>query len=138
MSHQQKSVVIADDERIITTIIGQRLQHFGLAVHHARDGQHAMRLVEDVHPDLVILDVKMPKADGLEVCRMIKSRADLCDIPIIVLSGQSDSRTLRHIGELGVGYILKSSEMWNRLSDAITRIFTPDVLPADVATVSSH
>lgn len=130
MIHIHKTVVLADDERIITTVIGERLHEMGLCVRHARDGLLALQLVEQTHPDLVIVDVGMPKQDGLQVCSAIKSRADLADIPVVILTGRSDARTMRRIMELGVTYVSKSPNMWNRLSDAVTRILEQRIVPA--------
>lgn len=127
MNRFSGTVVLADDERLITTVLGLRLQQTGLTVRHARDGEHALQLVESIHPDLVILDVDMPQRDGLSVCNLIRSRADLAGIPVVILTGKSDAATHNRIMALGVTYVAKSTEMWPRLQEAMSRILASNV-----------
>ena len=127
MNDLNPTVVIADDERVITTIIGQRLNQLGLSVRHARDAQRAMELVEELHPDLVLLDVNMPGGGGLAVCEAIKMRADLADIPVVILTGRSDQRTQAKILELQATYIAKSTDMWPRIEACVKRLLAEHV-----------
>ncbi len=83
-----KKILIADDEPNIVAAVEFLLQRNGYEVHVARDGEEALKLVEAIHPDLVLLDVMMPQKSGYEVCKRIRERADWRHIKIIMLSAK--------------------------------------------------
>ena len=83
-----KKILIADDEPNIVTALEFLLQRNGYEVHVARDGEEALKLVEAIHPDLVLLDVMMPIKSGYEVCMRMREREDWRHIKIIMLSAK--------------------------------------------------
>lgn len=76
-------ILLVDDDAGLLVLLADRLRSDGFQVTTARDGQEAMRLLNDSWPDLLIVDMMMPRMDGLTLARSVKSRADL---PIIVLT----------------------------------------------------
>lgn len=83
-----KKILIADDEPNIVAAIEFLLQQSGYEVHIARNGEEALELVEACVPDLVLLDVMMPKKSGYEVCTRIRERADWRHIKVVMLSAK--------------------------------------------------
>ena len=83
-----KKILIADDEPNIVAAIEFLLQQSGYEVHVARNGDEALRLVETCIPDMVLLDVMMPKKSGYEVCACIRQRADWRHIKVVMLSAK--------------------------------------------------
>ena len=83
-----KKILIADDEPNIVAAIEFLLQQSGYEVHVARNGEEALRLVEACIPDLVLLDVMMPKKSGYGVCTRIRERADWRHIKVVMLSAK--------------------------------------------------
>src|SRR3989442_8907632 len=83
-----KKILIADDEPNIVVALEFLLRRNGYEVHVARDGEEALKLVEDCNPDLVLLDVMMPRKSGYEVCTRMRERADWRHIKIIMLSAK--------------------------------------------------
>lgn len=83
-----KRILIADDEPNIVAAIEFLLQRSGYEVHIAQDGEEALELVEACVPDLVLLDVMMPKKSGHEVCARIRERADWRHIKVVMLSAK--------------------------------------------------
>jgi len=83
-----KKILIADDEPNIVAAIEFLLQQSGYEVHVAQDGEEALKFVEGCIPDLVLLDVMMPKKSGYEVCARIRERADWRHIKIVMLSAK--------------------------------------------------
>jgi DNA-binding response OmpR family regulator len=83
-----KKVLIADDEPNIVAAIEFLLRSRGYEVHTAADGGEALRAVERVVPDLVVLDVMMPQTSGYEVCQTIRKRAEWRHIKILMLSAK--------------------------------------------------
>ena len=83
-------ILVVDDDPVINKLISDILQEEGWEIYSARDGEEAIRMVHENSPDLIILDLMMPKINGLEVCRHV---TDLFQIPIIMISGQYDTDT---------------------------------------------
>ena len=66
-------ILIVDDSENIRSVLRLNFEYLGYEVLSARDGEEALRLMESEHPDVVILDVMMPRQNGFQVCRKIKS-----------------------------------------------------------------
>lgn len=79
-------IVVADDNENIRSALAYLLEDDGYAVDIARDGVEALAAVREHRPHLVILDVMMPKMDGFDVCRAIKSDPQLRDTQVIMLT----------------------------------------------------
>jgi len=84
-------VLVADDDPGIVTIISRVLQLNGFLPITACDGDEAWRLFKELEPDLVILDVRMPRADGIAVCERIRAAADTPVIMVTALEDESDA-----------------------------------------------
>lgn len=82
-----KKVLVVDDEESILTIVDYALTEAGYEVHVARDGAGAEFMLQDVRPDLVILDVMLPGKSGLDIARELRVTSD---VPIIMLSARGD------------------------------------------------
>jgi DNA-binding response OmpR family regulator len=80
-------ILVVDDEPKILKVVEHSLRREGHEICTAADGEAAVQTVERIKPDLVVLDLMLPKMDGFEVCRKIKSRRD---VPIIILSARGD------------------------------------------------
>ena len=79
--------LIVDDDRTLADVIAFTFKREGFEVILAEDGEAAYRRWQDDNPDLIILDVNLPKEDGFSVCRRIREQSD---IPIILLTVRSD------------------------------------------------
>ncbi|AKK05335.1 MAG: response regulator transcription factor [Corynebacterium sp.] len=79
-------IVVVDDEQAVRDSLRRSLSFNGYEIVTAEDGEQALEVIEKEQPDLVILDVMMPKMDGLEVCRHLRSHGD--DRPILVLTAR--------------------------------------------------
>jgi DNA-binding response OmpR family regulator len=83
-----KRVLIADDEPNIVTSLEYLMRKSGYQVEIARNGEEVLALVESFHPDLVLLDVMMPRRSGYEVCQKMRERSDWRHIKIVMLSAK--------------------------------------------------
>lgn len=81
----EKTILVVDDEKPIADILQFNLQKEGYHVICAYDGEEALEKVEEVQPDLMLLDIMLPKRDGMEVCREIRKKHDF---PIIMLTAK--------------------------------------------------
>ena len=89
-------ILIVDDEPNQLELLSFNLSKAGYEVIRAEDGQSALDIIEDSHPDLVILDWMMPYLSGIELCRTLRARAETRHLPVILLSARGDEgdRTL--------------------------------------------
>jgi two-component system, OmpR family, response regulator VicR len=101
----EKVILVVDDEKPIADILQFNLQKEGYKVVCAYDGQMAVEKVEEVKPDLILLDIMLPLKDGMEVCREVRKKYDM---PIIMLTAK-DSEIDKVLGlELGADdYVTK-------------------------------
>ena len=83
----QPVVLAADDDEDILELVAFRLERSGYTVLKARDGEEALQVAREARPDLAVLDVMMPKLDGFDVCRQIRS---LSTVPIIMLTAKTE------------------------------------------------
>jgi HEAT repeat protein len=112
-------ILLADDERDIRELLGFTLRSAGFDVVLAADGIEAMEKVSLEQPDLILLDIRMPKITGYEVCRRLKKNPTTCAIPVVFLSAKGQ--------EAEVKYGLDSGA-----AEYIVKPFTPDELTDQV------
>ena len=86
-SHDSATILLVDDEEAVQKLLTYPLEHEGFRVLHARDGEEALRRFETEQVDLVVLDLMLPKLDGLEVCRRLRTKSA---VPIIMLTARDD------------------------------------------------
>ena len=84
-----KKIMAVDDERHIVRLIQVNLEWAGYQVVTAFDGQDALRKVETEKPDVIVLDVMMPKMDGFEVLKRLQANPDTREIPVIMLTAKA-------------------------------------------------
>ncbi|WHY86331.1 response regulator YycF [Neobacillus novalis] len=101
----EKKILVVDDEKPIADILQFNLKKEGYVVYCAYDGNEAIQLVEEIQPDLILLDIMLPQKDGMEVCREIRKKYEM---PIIMLTAK-DSEIDKVLGlELGADdYVTK-------------------------------
>lgn len=102
-----KRVLVVDDDRVIQQLLEVNLELEGYeVVATASDGKEALEKIRELKPDLVILDIMMPKMDGLEVCRRLRADPKLADIPVVLLSARAQDMDIREGLELGASAYL--------------------------------
>jgi CheY-like chemotaxis protein len=113
-------VLLVEDDRFLRRASEATLKKGGFAVTVAVDGEEALNLVPTVLPDLILLDLIMPKIQGFEVLRRLKGDPATRDIPVVVLSnlGQ-DGDVERALAAGAVGYLVKSNLS---LADLLTKV----------------
>jgi two-component system, OmpR family, KDP operon response regulator KdpE len=105
IEHRPQRILLVDDDPNLLVILSEQLRDDGYEVATARDGQEALRRLDAGWPDLILLDLMMPRIDGLALARQIKSEADL---PIIVLSAIDTADSKAHLlDEVAEDYVSK-------------------------------
>ncbi len=102
-----KKILIVDDEPDLIKVTTFRLRKMGYDVIAGTDGEQALSLIESERPDLVLLDLRLPKIDGLDVCKRVKADPKLKDIPIILFTASTNDIN-ENVKTCGAnGYLIK-------------------------------
>ena len=102
-------VLIVDDERGVLKMYSEFLTTSGIEVLQAVDGQTGIRLAKDQKPDVILLDIIMPKYNGLDVLKDIKADAEIKDIPVFLLTNLPQESSGDKAKALGAaGYLVKA------------------------------
>jgi CheY-like chemotaxis protein len=115
-------ILVAEDERDIREFLAMALEVSGFRVVEARNGEEAIALAASHTPDLILLDIRMPKVTGFQACEALKSDPNTKDIPIIFLSAYANH------DEIQQGLALGADEY-------LTKPIGPDVLTQRVTDV---
>lgn len=118
----KSNVLVVDDDPDKRQVLSVALEMAGYNVHTANDGQQGLRAVKSHQPDLIILDVMMPKMDGYEMARRVRANPQTKFIPIIIQSAaRGDAQDLRRGAEVGaLGYITDPTDLELLLARART------------------
>lgn len=104
----EKTILIVDDDALICNLLKKLFQRYDLKVITANDGVEAIEKTLQYDPDLILLDIKMPKKDGLAVLSELRSMPRFTHIPIIILSAKDQLHEVRTGLETGAtGYLRK-------------------------------
>jgi DNA-binding response OmpR family regulator len=122
MSTARPLVLVADDDEDILQLVVLRLGRSGYDVVSATDGESAVELAVARCPDIVVIDVAMPRLDGLEITRILRAREETASIPILLLT----ARTRDVDVELGLAA---------GADDYVTKPFSPELLAQRVAAL---
>jgi DNA-binding response OmpR family regulator len=119
-------ILVAEDERDIRELIGFTLRFAGFEVVLVENGVEAMERATVEQPDMILLDVRMPKMSGYDVCRNLKADPVTCDIPIVFLSAKGQEREIEQGLDSGaLEYIVKPfapDELINQVRDILQRV----------------
>jgi twitching motility two-component system response regulator PilG len=100
-NHKNLNIVVVDDSSTIRTAAESMLREYGYKIALAENGYEALSLIVDNRPDIIFMDILMPKLDGYQTCALIKHNIQYKDIPIIMLSskdGVYDKAKARVVG----------------------------------------
>jgi CheY-like chemotaxis protein len=133
MKKQAPVILIVDDDEGHAILVRQNLEAAGLnnRIDHFRDGQAVLDFF--FHPDgtpsrhpgevyLILLDIRMPKVDGIEVLRRVKADPDLRKIPVIMLTTTDDHREVERCHQLGCSVYIQKPVDYDKFAEAIRRL----------------
>ena len=121
----KRKVLVVDDEPNIQMIMSSRLAALGYEVLIAKDGQEGLNLARSESPDIILLDLMLPKLDGYKVCRMIKFDKAFEHIPVIIFSAKGSDADKKLAEQVGAdAYMVKPFDM-NLFTQTIQRLLGP-------------
>jgi two-component system alkaline phosphatase synthesis response regulator PhoP len=126
----RQRILVVEDEEAIRGIVTQTLLRHGYETASASDGDDALEKAFTLRPDLIILDLMLPRMDGWEVCRRLKAEKDTASIPIIMLTARREERDVVEGLELGADDYMKKpfslSELTARVRALLRRTAVPE------------
>jgi DNA-binding response OmpR family regulator len=122
VEREQPVVLAADDDEDILELVTFRLERSGYTVVQAHDGEEALNVAQEKHPDLALLDVMMPKLDGFEVTRRLRASEATSRMPIILLTARAQDADVQEGFDAGA-------------DDYIRKPFSPQELRARVQSI---
>ena len=115
-------VMVVDDSVTVRKVTARLLERQGMDVIVAKDGVEAVALLQERRPDIMLLDIEMPRMDGFEVARQVRHDDRLTGLPIIMISSRTGSKHTEHAKELGVDRFLGKPFQENELLATIDEL----------------
>ena len=110
-NERKRTILVADDHEDTRVILRHYFEAMGYNVLEARDGEQTLESLRGSHPDAVVLDIQMPRMDGIQVLRAVRENAALRDIKVLALSAHALSDEVRQIREAGAdAYLAKPAD----------------------------
>lgn len=102
-------VLIIEDEEVLANVLGDKLKIEGFEVLKAKDGVEGLEKIKKDKPDLILLDILMPRMDGFGVLEMQKKDSEIADIPVIIISNSGQPVEIDRAMQLGAkDYLVKA------------------------------
>ena len=125
MSGEPRRILVAEDDRFLRKAAEMALKRQGYTVLTAADGEEALRAARSVLPDLILLDLIMPKLNGFDVLQALKKDAPTAHIPVIILSNLGQDRDVQQAMDAGAAaYLIKTDlslqALVQRVEEALT------------------
>jgi chemosensory pili system protein ChpA (sensor histidine kinase/response regulator) len=121
-SSRTRCVMVVDDSVTVRKVTSRLLERQGMDVLVAKDGIEAISLLQERRPDVMLLDIEMPRMDGFEVARQVRHDDRLSDLPIIMISSRTGEKHQEHAAQLGVNSFLGKPFQENELLATIDRL----------------
>jgi two-component system, cell cycle response regulator DivK len=123
---QKQTILVADDHEDTRVILRHYFEAMGYNVLEAHDGEETLASMMGSHPDAVVLDIQMPRLDGIQVLRAVRKNGTLRDIKILALSAHALSDEVRQIREAGADAYLAKPADPKAVLDAVRALIDRD------------
>ena len=118
-----KKILIVEDDKFLRDLISQKLTKEGYEVDEAMDGEEGVKMIKEVKPDLVLLDLILPGIDGFEVLVKMKENSNISSTPVIILSNLGQKEDVEKGLKLGaVDYLIKAHFTPGEIIDKIRAV----------------
>ena len=133
MAYDGTTILLAEDDIILAELYTERLKQEGFNVVHASNGEDALKLIDEVIPSLIILDIMMPKMNGLDVLKNLKENPDTKNIPVIIVTALvQEIEKINKMMTQADAYIVKSEVLPGEIIEEIKRRLEREDTPVDI------
>lgn len=120
MDDLHKKILIVEDEEPLSSVLKDRLSNEGFTVVVAGNGEEGLDLTLSEKPDLILLDILLPKKGGLTMLKQLRARNETGNLPVVMLTNLSDAGSINEAMELGVNDFLVKAD--TQISDIVDLI----------------
>jgi CheY-like chemotaxis protein len=121
-----KKLLLVEDDFYIRDIYKIEAKDRGYVVYEAADGSDALNMVKIAHPDVILLDIMLPKISGLDVLKTLKSWPDFKDTPVIIVSNVGDAQIYQQAMQSGAAeYLIKFNSTPKKIIETIQKFIQP-------------
>jgi len=120
---EQKNILLVEDELLLSNILKSRLEKEGFKVFQARDGEMALKFLRETKPDIILLDIILPKISGFEILEELQKNPELQSAPVAIISNlgqESDIQKGRSLG--AINYFVKAQVTIDELVGKIRKM----------------
>ena len=132
----KRKILVVDDEDVIRKFLRIQLSKWGFEVREASDGQQAIEALGRDHFDLLVCDILMPRKNGWEVLKEVKSNPRTSEIPVIVLTAKNEDPDMFKGYDLGANYYMTKPFTKSQLAYGIKLMFQQNADGPDVVDIS--
>ena len=104
---KREMVLVVDDDEALADVLSRRLAQQGFDTKTADSGRQGLAVARSDHPDLIVLDLRLPDTDGFTICEELADSIETCNIPIIILSGMARPDIIRRSRSAGCHYFVR-------------------------------
>jgi signal transduction histidine kinase len=127
-STAQALILVVDDDPVACLLVRETLERAGFAVIEASDGVEGCRRYEEHHPDLILVDIIMPRMDGYELCRELRNRPDGAYVPIVMVTGLDDVSSIARAYDAGATDFMSKPVDWALLNYRVRYVLRAEEL----------
>jgi DNA-binding response OmpR family regulator len=136
MAYEGTTILLAEDDIILAELYTERLKQEGFNVVHASNGEDALKFVAEYHPSLIILDIMMPKMNGLDVLKSLKENPETKNTPVIIVTALvQEIEKINKMMTQADAYIVKSEVLPGEIIEEVKKRLNQD--GADMGTAQS-
>jgi len=123
MADEKTKILLVEDDTFLVEMYTTKFELEGFSVIAAEDGKKGLEMAEKENPDIILLDILMPKMDGFAVLDALKKNKELANIPVVLLTNLGQKDDVKKGFEKGaVGYLIKAHFMPSEVVDKIKKI----------------
>lgn len=118
-------ILIVEDEIVLSKVLKEKFERSGFEAQVAGDGEVAVTMAGEFKPDIIVLDLVLPKKNGFTVLKEIKENPNLSTVPVIVVSNLGEDSDIKHALTLGAAdYFVKSQHPINEIVEKVKSVLT--------------
>ena len=116
---EQPTVAVIDDDAAVRVMVREVLEQAGFKVEEAEDGEQGLATIESALPDIVLLDVMMPKLDGFALCTQLRRHPKFRHLPVVMITGLEDVQSINRAFEIGATHFVTKPINWRLLEHQV-------------------
>jgi DNA-binding response OmpR family regulator len=121
---KDKKIFIVEDDRFLHRLLADKFQQWKANVESSFDGEEAIKNIREKKPDVILLDIILPGADGFEILKTIKQEDNLKNIPVIILSNLGQEEDIEKGMQLGAeDFLIKANFTLDEIVTKLTKVF---------------